>query len=132
MDGANGKIRYSKGSDERLWGVYRYRLIMKGEGACKGVMLTMQDIAVVEDFLPFELGSSDVILGMKWLESLLLYPTISTRLQSIVSTLYGEHDTSNTAIVTTSMLVRCEMLGELGEDVTTVPILGSNLMYENI
>ena len=43
---------------------------IKGEGICKGVILTLKNIEVVEDFLPLNLGSADVILGMKWLESL--------------------------------------------------------------
>ena len=43
---------------------------IKGEGICKGVILTLQDIEIVEDFLPLDLGRADVILGMKWLESL--------------------------------------------------------------
>ena len=42
---------------------------VKGEGVCRGIVLTLQNIEIVEDFLPFELGSADVILGMKWLES---------------------------------------------------------------
>ena len=43
---------------------------IKGEDICKGVILTLQNIEIVEDFLPLDLGSADVILGMKWLELL--------------------------------------------------------------
>ena len=43
---------------------------IKGEGICKGVILNMQNIEIVEDFLPLDLGNADVILGMKWLGSL--------------------------------------------------------------
>lgn len=32
--------------------------------------ILLQSIKIVEDFLPLELGSSDVILGMKWLKTL--------------------------------------------------------------
>ncbi|KAI0519064.1 hypothetical protein KFK09_006504 [Dendrobium nobile] len=41
-----------------------------GRGICKGVVLKIQGIQVKEDFLPLELGSTDVILGMKWLQTL--------------------------------------------------------------
>ena len=43
---------------------------MKVERVCLGIILTLQNIEIVEDFLPLELGSADVILEMKWLESL--------------------------------------------------------------
>ena len=43
---------------------------VKGKGVCRGVILTLQNIEIVVDFLPLELGSADVILGMQWLESL--------------------------------------------------------------
>lgn len=43
---------------------------VQGAGICKGVTLQLQNLEVVKDFLPLELGSSDVILGMKWLSSL--------------------------------------------------------------
>lgn len=39
-------------------------LTIKGEGVCRGVALNLPGLLVVEDFLPLELGSSDVILGM--------------------------------------------------------------------
>ncbi|KAI0523140.1 hypothetical protein KFK09_005530 [Dendrobium nobile] len=44
--------------------------VEKGQGICKGVVLTIQGIQVTEDFLPLELGSTDIILGMKWLQTL--------------------------------------------------------------
>lgn len=31
---------------------------------CKRVVLIMQDLTIVEEFLPLQLGSSDVILGV--------------------------------------------------------------------
>ena len=33
---------------------------------CKDVVLTLQELTIVESFLPFELGSTDVVLGMQW------------------------------------------------------------------
>lgn len=41
-------------------------LSVKGEGIYRGVVLLLQLIEVVKDFLPLELG----ILGVKWLETL--------------------------------------------------------------
>lgn len=40
-------------------------MAVQGAGICKGVKLHLQNLQIVEDFLPIELGSSDVILGMK-------------------------------------------------------------------
>ena len=41
-------------------------LMVKGEGVCKGVELKLPRLMVIKDFLPFELGSSNVILGLQW------------------------------------------------------------------
>ena len=43
---------------------------VQGEGVCKGVVLDLQGVTIVEDFLILPLGSSDVILGIQWLEKL--------------------------------------------------------------
>lgn len=43
---------------------------IKGIGICKGVVLKLQEITIVEDFLPLPLGSTDVIVGLKWLATL--------------------------------------------------------------
>ena len=45
-------------------------ILVKGTGICKSVMLSFLDVQVVEDFLPLELCSSDVILVMPWLRTL--------------------------------------------------------------
>ena len=53
-----------------------YRVVMgtgvavKGKGICWRVVLSMQGLTLVQDFLPLELGSTDVVLGMEWLGSL--------------------------------------------------------------
>lgn len=39
-------------------------------GTCKGIMLNLPELQIIEEFLPFELGGSDVILGIKWLQTL--------------------------------------------------------------
>ncbi|KAH9650018.1 hypothetical protein KPL70_026202 [Citrus sinensis] len=43
---------------------------VKGEGLCRGVTIHLHGIDIVEEFLPLGLGSSDVILGVQWLETL--------------------------------------------------------------
>ncbi|XP_022881659.1 uncharacterized protein LOC111398794 [Olea europaea var. sylvestris] len=45
-------------------------IAVKGKGKCQGVVFYMQFVLVVEDYLPIELGSSDMILGMQWLSTL--------------------------------------------------------------
>lgn len=47
-----------------------YGEFVKGKGIYKGVILEMQGLTVVENFLPLELGGTDVVLGMQWLGSL--------------------------------------------------------------
>ena len=44
--------------------------VEKSRGICRKVLLRLQGLEVLEDFLPLELGGIDVILGMKWLQSL--------------------------------------------------------------
>lgn len=41
-----------------------------GKGICRGILLPLDGIDIVEEFLPLRLGSSDIILGVKWLETL--------------------------------------------------------------
>ena len=44
---------------------------IKGRGICRGVNLALEGkLMLCEDFLPLELGTSDVILGVQWLETL--------------------------------------------------------------
>ncbi|KAL8100957.1 hypothetical protein AgCh_033000 [Apium graveolens] len=44
---------------------------IKGSGVCIGVRVQLDGgMEVCEDFLPLELGSSDIILGVQWLEKL--------------------------------------------------------------
>ncbi|GJS50286.1 putative mitochondrial protein [Tanacetum coccineum] len=39
-------------------------------GICSGILISLPELQVVDDFLPLELGSTDAILGMKWLQTL--------------------------------------------------------------
>ena len=45
-------------------------ICVKGKGIYRGVCISMQGLTIVEDFLPLELGNTDVILGMPWLGTL--------------------------------------------------------------
>ncbi|GJZ25780.1 ty3-gypsy retrotransposon protein [Tanacetum coccineum] len=42
----------------------------KSQGICKGVLITFPELQILEDFYPLDLGSTDVILGIKWLDTL--------------------------------------------------------------
>lgn len=44
---------------------------VKGKGVCKDVMLQLDGgVVVQDDFLPLELGATDIILGIQWVEQL--------------------------------------------------------------
>lgn len=43
---------------------------VNGIGKCRGVVLQLQSLVVVQDYLPIEMGSSDIILGIQWLTTL--------------------------------------------------------------
>lgn len=43
---------------------------IRGDRICRGVSLHLQGIDIINDLLPLGLGSSDVILGIQWLETL--------------------------------------------------------------
>lgn len=43
---------------------------VQGEGECKSVVLHLQGVTIIEDYLPLSLGNSDLILGVQWLEKL--------------------------------------------------------------
>nr|GEW29310.1 DNA-directed DNA polymerase [Tanacetum cinerariifolium] len=44
--------------------------VEKSQGICKGVLVTFLEMQILVDFFPFEFGSTDVTLGIKWLETL--------------------------------------------------------------
>lgn len=55
---------------------------IKGSGICKDVLLQLEGgVVIQEDFLPLSLGSSDIILGVQWLEKL---GTVATNWKSQV------------------------------------------------
>ena len=53
-----------------------YRVILgtgsatKAQGICRGVGLILQRVEIVANFLPLDLGSTEIILGIQWLEML--------------------------------------------------------------
>ncbi|KAL8126621.1 hypothetical protein AgCh_013755 [Apium graveolens] len=44
--------------------------MVQGQGECKSVVVEIQDLTIVKNFLPVELGNSDLILGLQWLKKL--------------------------------------------------------------
>lgn len=62
---------------------------VQGKGECKEVVLELPNVTVVEDFLPLQLGSSDVILGVQWLEKLGTM-TANWKTQTLQFTLNGQ------------------------------------------
>lgn len=41
--------------------------VVRGKGVCKAIALNVAKMTIIENFLPLEPGSIDVILGMQWL-----------------------------------------------------------------
>ena len=77
-------------------------MAMQGVGICKGVKLNLQNLQIIEDFLPLDLGSSDVILGMKWLAAIgkmnVDWKALTMKFQigGIIVTLQGDPSLSKT------------------------------------
>ncbi|KAL5572824.1 hypothetical protein UlMin_022421 [Ulmus minor] len=57
---------YTEGYGVQVGDGTRFKL----NGICKGVKLWIQGTWIEEDFLPFELGCADVVLGVTWLQKL--------------------------------------------------------------
>lgn len=91
---------------------------MQGAGVCKRVPLLLQNVRVVEDFLPLELGSSDVILGMKWLATLgetqVDWGSLIMRFKvgDTAITLHGDPSLSKTLVTMKSMMKAFRKGGE--------------------
>ena len=47
------------------YGVLMGTRSVQGAGICKGVLIHLQEVEIVEDFLPFDLTSFDVILDVQ-------------------------------------------------------------------
>lgn len=43
---------------------------VQGEGECRSIVLELQGIVIIENYLVLPLGNSDLILGIQWLEKL--------------------------------------------------------------
>ena len=119
------------------------RLVVKGEGVFRRVHLTLQNIEIVKDFLPLNLESADIILGMQWLKSLggmqINWKTLSMQLQvGGVTVLLQGDPTLGTSLVSLKAMWKAlretseGLLVELGNiylvelpgDSCTPPILG--------
>ena len=85
-------------------------MVVQGVGVWKGVTLTLQNVEVVEDFLPLELGRLDVILGMKWLATLGETQVdwgsliMKFRAGGATITLHGDPNLSKTLVTLKSMM----------------------------
>lgn len=44
--------------------------VLKGKGKCSGLLLGIQGVEILDEFLVFDLGTIDVVLGYAWLEIL--------------------------------------------------------------
>lgn len=44
--------------------------IIRGKGRCSDTLLEIQGVEILEEFLIFDLGSIDVVLGFSWLATL--------------------------------------------------------------
>lgn len=56
---------------ERSYGIIMgLRPPLKGKRVCKGVVLNLGELTVIECFLPLALAGVDVVLGMLWLHTL--------------------------------------------------------------
>ena len=84
--------------------------VEKSRGICRGLILLLPGVQVVENFLPLDLGSIDVILGIKWLQTLgemkvnwkLL--TMEFRVNSQVVVLRGDSSLSKTFVSLKTMI----------------------------
>lgn len=50
---------------------------IKSKGRCKEVELWIDKLRIMQDYLLFNLGSADVVLGLEWLETLGIFELIS-------------------------------------------------------
>ncbi|XP_052185288.1 uncharacterized protein LOC127796925 [Diospyros lotus] len=91
---------------------------VQGAGICKGVKLQLQNLQIVEDFLPLELGSSDVILGMRWLATVgkmnVDWKTLTMKFQvgGMAVTLQGDPSLSKTLVSLKAMVKAFKEKGE--------------------
>lgn len=79
-------------------------LSVKGQGVCQSVVLSLQALTIVEDFLPIDLSDWDVIVSMKWLHTVgamqVNYKTLTFKfkLGEDMVTLQGDPDLSKATV----------------------------------
>lgn len=95
--------------------------------------MTLQGIDIIEDFLPLDLGSTDIILGVQWLETLgtthinWKTHTMKFMVNNTSVTLQGDPALHKTLVSLKAMMraIRCEghgLMVELG----TLGVLNQN------
>lgn len=83
---------------------------VQSRGECKSVVLQLQGLTIVENFLPIVLGNSDLILGLQWLEKLGTMTanwktqTIKFRLGNEMVTLKGDASLGRMGITLKAMI----------------------------
>ena len=94
------------------------RMAVRGKGICKGVILEMQGLIVVEDFLPLMLGSADVKLGIQWSATLgvmeINWPNLAMKfpMGDTVMTLKGDPSLSKTGVSLKALMKEIQQHGQ--------------------
>ena len=94
------------------------RMAFRGKGICKGVIIEMQRLKVVEDFLPFSLGSTDMILGMQWLGTLdtmevnWRYLIMKFSMGETLMTSKGDHSSCKSGVSLKTMMKEVKQQGQ--------------------
>lgn len=95
-------------------------LAVKGEGICRDVELLTQGCTVMTIFLPLDLGSADVMLGIQWLETLRdmqvnwKLQVMKFKVQGKIVTLRGDPSLGSSAISLKSLW---KTLAQQGEEI---------------
>lgn len=87
-------------------------------GVCRGVLLELQGVSIVEDFLILPLGNSDIILGIQWLEKLGTTTTnwkthtLKFQVNGVTVTLKGDPQLGRTGVSLKAMIKNLQKEGQ--------------------